>query len=68
MEPLNMRWVKSISPAGTFLRLSLRERIEVREIFWFSSPAANVIDAFYQPPDLAGDVGGEIATFCSDLC
>src|SRR5260370_38641655 len=31
-----------------FLCLSLRERIEVREIFWFLSPATDRVDAFHQ--------------------
>jgi hypothetical protein len=46
-----------------FLCLSLRERIEVREIFWFLSPATDRVDAFHQAPDLGIDLTWKIAAF-----
>jgi hypothetical protein len=46
-----------------FLCLSLRERIEVREIFWFLSPATDGINALHQSPDLGGGIRWKIAAF-----
>jgi hypothetical protein len=46
-----------------FLRFSLRERIEVREIFWFLSPAADALDAFHQATGFCRDITWKVAAF-----
>ena len=46
-----------------FLRFSLRETIEVREIFWLLSPAADALDAFHQATDFCCDITWKVAAF-----
>src|SRR5207244_1936269 len=62
MEPSNLLRVKSISPPGISPPLPQGEDRGEGNI-WFSSPAADAIDAFHQATDFCCDITWKVAAF-----